>query len=133
MSEAFRTETSSHIPVQPLQGFLQIECADGEFLLYSGYMKVDITAAGVGQKEKQAQPCLLLVASESRYNAKVPLLLETNSLERFLDTSVSSVETSSCKQRRSTPPGACPSAPWSSEKKELLRRKNRLEIVKLVS
>ena len=87
MSEAFCTETSSHIPVQPLQGFLQIECADGEFLLYSGYMKVDITAAGVGLKEKQAQPCLLLVVSERRYNAKVPLLLERNSLERFLDTS----------------------------------------------
>ena len=80
MSEVFHRERLSHLPIQPLQDFLHIECADGESLPYSGYIAADINARGVGLGEKHSQPCLLLEVPDSRYNAKVPVLLGTNIL-----------------------------------------------------
>ena len=43
VSEAFHREKLSQLPVQPLQDVLNIECADGESLPYSGYIAADIT------------------------------------------------------------------------------------------
>ena len=110
VSEAFHREKLSHLPVQPLQDFLHIECADGETLPYSSYIAADITAPGVGLGEKHSQPCLLLVVRDSRYNAKVPVLLGTNILEQFLDMS---------RETLGHRFGICRSAAWSSERRNL--------------
>ena len=64
VNEAFHMEKLSHLPIQPLQDFLNIECADGESLPYSGYIAADITAPGAGLGEKHSQPCLLLVVPD---------------------------------------------------------------------
>ena len=110
VSEAYHRKKLSHLPVQPLQDFLHIECADGETLPYSSYIAADITAPGVGLGEKHSQPCLLLVVRDSRYNAKVPVLLGTNILEQFLDMS---------RETLGHRFGICRSAAWSSERRNL--------------
>ena len=87
ISEGFHREKLSHLPIQPLQDLLRIECADRQLLPYCGYISAEISASGVGlEEEERSQSCLLLVVPESSYNSQVPLLLGTNILEQFLDS-----------------------------------------------
>ena len=129
MSEAFHSEKLSHLPVQPLQDFLNVECADGESLPYSGYIAADITAPGVGLGKKHSQPCLLLVVPDSRYNAKVPVLLGTNILEQFLDMSREKFGHSFLQAAKLHTPWYLSFRGMVIREKELARRKNRLGIV----
>ena len=82
MSDTFYSDHLSHIEVFPLVDFLNIECADGQCLPYSGYIEVDVVLKGVFDKP---MTCLFLIVPESRYNSKVPILLGTNVLSPALD------------------------------------------------
>ena len=130
VSEAFHREKLSHLPVQPLQDFLNIECADGESLPYSGYIAANITAPGVGLGEKHSQPCLLLEVPDSRYNAKVPVLLGTNILEQFLNMSREKLGQGFLQAAKLHTPWYLSFRCMVLREKELARRKNRLGIVK---
>ena len=130
VSEAFHREKLSHLPIQHLQDFLHIECDDGESLPYSGYIAADNTARGVGLGEKHSQPCLLLVVPDSRYNAKVPVLLGTNILEQFLDMSREKIGHRFLRAAKLHTPWYLSFRCMVLREKELARRKNRLEIVK---
>jgi hypothetical protein len=85
ISETFYRQNLSHCPIQPLKEILHIECADGEALPYSGFIKTDIVTHGVGVEDSRVHPCLLLVVPTSRYSSKVPVLLGTNILESLMD------------------------------------------------
>ena len=78
--QSFYERHLKHLPLSELQDVLEVECADGQLLPYAGYIVADIVAPGAGLKNSDKHLCLLLVIPDSRYNAKVPLLLGTNVL-----------------------------------------------------
>ena len=59
-----------------------IECADGNALPYSGYVKAEIAAPVLGKEG--TSPCLLLVMPETKYSQHTPVLLGTNFLTRIM-------------------------------------------------
>lgn len=68
----------SDVPIKSLDTILEIECADGQNLPYTGYIEVEIG------HENSSSKCLLLIVPDSRYNEQVPLLLGTNVLQYFI-------------------------------------------------
>ena len=83
VSQSFHHQHLSHLPIHELQDFINIECADGESLPYSGYIQADIFAPGVTEEEFPL-PCLLLVVPDTKYNSQVPVLVGTNILEPLM-------------------------------------------------
>ena len=83
VSQRFHQQYLSHLPIQQLNDFINIECADGESLPYCGYVEADIFAPSVTE-ENNPLPCLLLVVPDTRYNERVPVLLGTNVLEPLM-------------------------------------------------
>lgn len=78
ISQSWYDAHLSEVPVKPLDTILEIECADGKNLPYSGYIEVDICL------ENTSGSFLLLIIPDSRYNEHVPLLLGTNVLHHFM-------------------------------------------------
>lgn len=83
MSQAFYDQHLSSIPITPITSVLNIECADGQSLPYSGYIQLDLEVSGI---DAECQSCLLLVVPTSNYNYNVPILLGTNVLSVYLGT-----------------------------------------------
>ena len=84
MSQSFYEEHLLHIPLEPLDNMLDIECAGGDQLPYLGFVQVRVTSSGCGVKGK-GRCCLLLVVPNTKYNERVPVLLGTNVLSCFLN------------------------------------------------
>ena len=76
-------EFLSHLTVHPLDALLEVGCADGQSLPYSGYVEVAL----VFHQLLAETPChsLLLVVPDSQYNKNVPILVGTNILTPALD------------------------------------------------
>lgn len=91
IAETFYKQHFGHLPIQPLDTLLSVECADGNLLPYSGYVEVELTIPTVTGSDPIAS--LLLVVPDSNYNASVPILLGTNVL---------SVAMERCRQRHGT-------------------------------
>lgn len=70
------------MPLFPLNDILKLECADGNFMPYSGYIQVQISAVGI--PSDHVQDCIFLVVPDTEYNKDVPLLIGTNILAEFL-------------------------------------------------
>lgn len=83
VSDKFRQDYLSHVPVKQLDTLLKVECADGEQLPYSGYIEASVIFEGLGDTREIT--CLLLVVPSSNYNAVVPLLIGTNILSVLMD------------------------------------------------
>lgn len=81
ISETFYREHIS-APLNMIDSLLDIECADGQQLPYSGYTEVELQLLGL----PNTHPCILLVTPDSRYHNQVPLLLGTNALHNIMDT-----------------------------------------------
>jgi hypothetical protein len=81
VSESFHSEFLGHVPIHPLGDILEIEAATGDVLPYLGYIDVAISTNGAGADVITG---LLLVAPDTRYNARVPVLLGTNILGSLL-------------------------------------------------
>lgn len=80
ISEDFYNTHMSHLPLQPLQDLIDIECAGGQNLPYQGYVDLIVTVEEAGMEE---QPALVLVTPTTRYSAQVPVILGTNVLSHF--------------------------------------------------
>ena len=78
ISQTFFEQNLAHLELHDIGNLLKLECADGQSLPYSGYMKVDINVPLSGKNF--VSPCLLLVVSEMHYSASTPVLLGTNFL-----------------------------------------------------
>ena len=78
ISQTFFEQNLAHLELHDTGNLLKLECADGQSLPYSGYMKVDINVPLNGKNF--VSPCLLLVVSEMHYSASTPVLLGTNFL-----------------------------------------------------
>ena len=59
MSQSFYEEHLLHIPLEPLDNMLDIECAGGDQLPYLGFVQVRVASSGCGVKEKVVVVCYL--------------------------------------------------------------------------
>lgn len=82
ISEDFYREHLPHIELQPLDGILHIECANGDSLPYTGFVNIDMTVSGIPLEH--TQHCLFLVVPRSNYSDRVPVLLGTNILKQYM-------------------------------------------------
>lgn len=83
ISESFYKKHFQHIPLLPLDEILKLECADGNFMPYTGYMQAQISSVGI--PSGHVQDCIFLVVPDTDYNKNVPLLIGTNVLSEFLN------------------------------------------------
>ena len=83
IGQTFYANNFAHLSIRPLNDLLDIECADGQSLPYSGYIELEMSPKCISKC--QPQVCLFLVVPDSRYNSRVPLLLGTNVLIHFMD------------------------------------------------
>ena len=70
------------MPLLPLDEILKLECTDGNFMPYTGYMQAQISSVGI--PSGHVQDCIFLVVPDTDYNKNVPLLIGTNELSEFL-------------------------------------------------
>lgn len=84
INEEFYNTYLSHLELRPVEGLLNIECADGNTLPYSGVVEADLAVKGI--PVEHVQHCLFLVVPESKYSRMVPILLGTNILAEFMST-----------------------------------------------
>ena len=80
-SRTFYSENCSNVLFKPQQDILHIECANGEYLRYKGYIEVNIQTKG--KHGCSQQTCLLFVVPGTEYNQGTPILLGINVLSVF--------------------------------------------------
>jgi hypothetical protein len=122
------TEHCPDIIIQPLDQLIEVECASGQTLPYSGFIEAAVEIPGVPNATQQY--FLFLVVPQSKYSATVPILLGTNILTPVMDK---------CKQEHGDRflQTAQLHTPWylafrciTLRDKQLKRNKNRLGIVR---
>jgi len=79
ISQSFYMKHFFDTPLHELNNILDIECAGGQLLPYSGYIVIQLAVAGFPHEQS-----LLLVVPDSNYNSLVPLLLGTNILSHCM-------------------------------------------------
>ena len=82
ISQSFYEANFKHLDLFPLDNLLKLECADGSYMPYLGYIQAKVTAIGIPYD--YAQDCIFLVVPDTDYNLGVPLLIGTNILAEFL-------------------------------------------------
>ncbi len=82
VSSTFIQDNFPSLEIESVGHLLDIECADGMNLPYTGYVKLNVEVCCGGQS--QQLDCLFLVVPESTYNKTVPCLLGTNFLTPLL-------------------------------------------------
>jgi hypothetical protein len=83
ISEDLYRQYLSHIDMYPVLDALYIECADGQEMLYLGYICTSITPHGM--PIDILQECLFLVVPTSNYSSRVPVLIGTNIMSHLVD------------------------------------------------
>ena len=81
ISESFYRHHLSDIPLQPLYGILNIECASGDSLPYKGCVEANISVPGISEEGLMA---VFLAVPDLFYRVKVAGLLGTNILNPLL-------------------------------------------------
>ena len=83
ISKSFYDDYLQANPINPLDDFVNIECADGNSLSYLGYIETEIQPIGIPNCTHI--PCLFLIVPDSNYTKTVPILLGTNVINLFLN------------------------------------------------
>ena len=81
LSQKFYDTFLQHLPIKTINQLLQIECADGQSLPYTGYIETEIFIKQLNQNHR----CLFLIVPDSDYNSTVPLIIGTNLLLNIMD------------------------------------------------
>ena len=81
LGQSYYEKNLSYLPLLPVTDILNIECADGQKLPYSGYIKVSMTSPGIPKCIEQF--CVLPVVPDTNYNQRVPVLIGTNILDEI--------------------------------------------------
>ena len=76
----YRKHLEQSIPLKEITSLLDIECAGGTQLPYSGYIESNISTPGVNNYSTY----VLLIIPDSNYNQQIPLLIGTNILDSML-------------------------------------------------
>lgn len=84
VSKSFYESNFQNVELLPIDGILKLECADGNFMSYLGYIQAEVQSIGI--PTDHVQDCILLVVPDTDYHNKVPVLLGTNVLAEFLKT-----------------------------------------------
>lgn len=126
VSWTFYDQHLKHIPLEPLEKIINIECADGNSLLYHGYIETAIQL----KETDSTFPCIFLIIPDSQYHSTVPVLLGTNILSVIMENykdrfGIRFLQTADL------------TTPWYSSfrciqlrEKELRKTNNRLSLVK---
>jgi hypothetical protein len=81
ISESCYQHLACSIKLKTIEDILDIECAGGSQLPYSGYIEVNINTPG---STNNFNTYLVLVVPDSNYNRHIPLLIGTNILNTIL-------------------------------------------------
>ena len=132
VTEKFHREHLWHLPIEPITDLLKVECADGSYMPYSGYITADVVPLGleVGNDNLPSQPCLLLVTPETNFSQSVPVLLGTNVIEPLLTRTQGVYGPRFLQSVRMSIPWYLSFRCISLRKKALERNQNRLGYVK---
>ena len=84
VSQSFYNDNLSQITIQPLTHILNIECADGNNLPYTGYIEVEIST-GEDLPKANSHTCLLLATPDTKLSERTPVILCTNILNELLN------------------------------------------------
>ena len=76
ITDTFYKQHLNDTELQPVNGLLKIECADGNSLPYDGFIEASIQVKGIPMEH--TQHCIFLIVPESTYSKKVPVLIGTN-------------------------------------------------------
>ena len=77
----FYENNLSHLELMPLDKFVKLECAKGEYMPYFDYIQVDIKPIDIPSDHVQSS--ILLVVPDTECNTNLPPLLRTNVLSEF--------------------------------------------------
>jgi len=83
ISETFYKENLSEIELEPLKEMINIECADGQQLPYLGCIEATISIE-TGLEKAIPKQCLFLIAPDTKYSSRTPIILGTNILKTLL-------------------------------------------------
>ena len=83
ISESFHKQYLSHVPIEPLANILTTEGAGGHSVKYTGYCVLDVTFPPELDSTLGLFPTPILVASETEYTKRIPLILGTNILKKL--------------------------------------------------
>ena len=82
LCQSFYDKHLKHLPLHPVEDILRLECADGSFMHYTGYIQVQILTSGI--PSEHIQDCIFLIVPDTDYSKNVPLLICTNILDELL-------------------------------------------------
>lgn len=128
VSESFYNEFLKNVELRPLTEILKVECADGSELPYLGYIEVQLKTDGV--PNSSTYNCLFLVTPETRYSAKVPVLIGTNILNELLLECKANFGETYLQCAKLTPPWYLSFRCITLQNRELKRNKDRIAIVR---
>ena len=81
VSETFYKEHLLNCKLNPIASIVKVECADGQALLYLGYIEAEMSVVR-GLPDGKPLHCIVLVVPDTKYSSKTPLILGI--LEEFL-------------------------------------------------
>ena len=108
---------------------MEVECANGEKLPYSGYIEVTISTNGLENSDNLPKFPLLIVPNNN-YNRNVPILLGTNVLQYFLNDVQQQYGMNFLQKAKMFTPWYLTFRTMVLQQKELRRNNNRLGIIK---
>lgn len=131
MNENFYEKELKHlgISIYPITDILEVECANGEKLPYSGYIEVTISTNGLENSDNLPKFPLLIVPNNN-YNRNVPILLGTNVLQYFLNDVQQQYGMNFLQKAKMFTPWYLTFRTMVLQQKELRRNNNRLGIIK---
>lgn len=83
ISKTFHDNNLPKADIKPLNGILNIECADGNNLPYLGFIEASITSVE-GIPRSKPTSCIFLVTPDTAYNANTPVIAGTNILQELI-------------------------------------------------
>ena len=63
MCQSFYDEHLKHLPLNPVEDILRLECADGSFMPYTGYIQVQMSTSGI--PSEHVQECIFLIVPDT--------------------------------------------------------------------
>ena len=82
LCQSFYDKYLTETPLLPVEDILKLECADGSFMPYTGYVQVQLSSVGI--PSDHVQDSIFLIVPDTDYSKNVPVLIGTNILDQLL-------------------------------------------------
>jgi len=129
MAESFLKDHLSEKIIHPVSDILNIECADGEKLPYTGYIDTDLSV-DLGLQAAEPLPCLFLVTPDTSYSSRTPIILGTNILNEFMLQCKNDLGDRYLQLAKLTTPWYLSFRAITLRQKELKKNGNRIAVVR---